>query len=534
MPLVDYERKLYRWLIDRSYADITWADTSWADTSWTDISWAVDKRVRDTGPFINGLYYGTHPAVRIYYSPEVMRWLQNDRQDGIDDGGMIVRRCSCLPRPFYQELEKADPTGYEELLEGLVTGWTVMVKDSEGSKDGWFWANLNAPGTTFLGNSQTDTETIDANVDDYSHILTSGFGLYTCMRCHASAEKEFTFSSTENIKGFPSAPLQYHIDNSWRSTAHMGGLLARIPEHRRGAVRKLFELAEEQLPYTEQVYQYIAQHGPLSPSDAAVSAPPLKRPKADFIAAFSEFMAPDDSTRLRYPPVQAQDVRAIPSQWSDHVFPGAGGRDSTNTAADEFITSDTCIACHGGLGGSPSPVTMFVKTGPTYGDGFSVAPYGEWRWSPMGLAGRDPIFHAQLESEMIILAKNANDLSFAGSTTDVNDPIDSTFTLAGTQKALINTCLSCHGAMGQRQLAIDGAAGRTLANGDSLNTDFNPGYFYLTKALTQNELDHPPAAPAGEPNPSFSYPEPGQRGQRPLRRHRPVSDGKCTRHYAEV
>ena len=77
------------------------------------------------------------------------------------------------PATIYQELEKADPTGYEELLEGLVTGWTVMVKDSEGSKDGWFWANLNAPGTTFLGNSQTDTETIDANVDDYSHILTS-------------------------------------------------------------------------------------------------------------------------------------------------------------------------------------------------------------------------------------------------------------------------------------------------------------------------------------------------------------------------
>ena len=142
------------------------------------------------------------------------------------------------PATIYQELEKADPTGYEELLEGLVTGWTVMVKDSEGSKDGWFWANLNAPGTTFLGNSQTDTETIDANVDDYSHILTSGFGLYTCRRCHASAEKEFTFPSTENIKGFPGAPLQYHIDNSWRSTAHMGGLLARIPEHRRGGCQE--------------------------------------------------------------------------------------------------------------------------------------------------------------------------------------------------------------------------------------------------------------------------------------------------------
>ena len=32
--------------------------------------------------------------------------------------------------------------------------------------------------------------------------------------------------------------------------------------------------------------------------------------------------------------------------------------------------------------------------------GLNVSPYGEWRWSPMGLAGRDPVFHAQLESEM--------------------------------------------------------------------------------------------------------------------------------------
>ena len=25
---------------------------------------------------------------------------------------------------------------------------------------------------------------------------------------------------------------------------------------------------------------------------------------------------------------------------------------------------------------------------------------GEWRWSPMGLAGRDPVFYAQLECEL--------------------------------------------------------------------------------------------------------------------------------------
>ncbi|MHC4708051.1 MAG: hypothetical protein ACYS8I_13315, partial [Planctomycetota bacterium] len=55
MPLQDYERdQLYPWLNARKY---------------TGLGWAVDKQVRDTGPFVNQLYYGTHPAVRIYYSP---------------------------------------------------------------------------------------------------------------------------------------------------------------------------------------------------------------------------------------------------------------------------------------------------------------------------------------------------------------------------------------------------------------------------------------------------------------------------------
>lgn len=474
MPLVDYEKILYRWLIDRKYAKLAEHDTSWA----------VDKRVRDTGPFINGSYYGTHPAVRIYYSPEIKKWLLNDRKGEVEDGGIIVKEMFMPPAAIYRELEEVDPEGYETLLESLITGWTVMIKDSEGSKDGWFWSEPGAPGMTFLGNKQTNTETINANLDDYSHVLTSGFGLYTCMRCHASAEKEFTFSSKEDIKGFPGAPLQFHVDSSWRTAAYTSDLLAKvlpkIPENKREEIRKLFTLSKEQLPYNGRLYQYIARHGAPPPSDPVVSAPPLIAPNADFVAVFSELTAP----------VSVTQVRAFPSQWSDHVFSRKGGPDSTNTSPDEFITSDVCMACHGGLGGSPYPVTMFVKTGPAYGDGFNVAPYGEWRWSPMGLAGRDPIFHAQLESEMIILA---NDSTL-------------TFGLPETQKALINTCLSCHGAMGQRQLAIDGAAGLPLSNGDSLNTDFNPGYFYLTEALTKSELDNPPQPPTDEPNPPFSYP----------------------------
>ena len=34
----------------------------------------------------------------------------------------------------------------------------------------------------------------------------------------------------------------------------------------------------------------------------------------------------------------------------------------------------------------------------------NVSPFGEWRWSPMGLAGRDPIFYAQLDSEIAFVS----------------------------------------------------------------------------------------------------------------------------------
>ena len=276
-----------------------------------------------------------------------------------------------------------------------------------------------------------------------------------------------------------------------------------MPEDQRAHVTRLFELPKLQIPYSDRALQYVATHGPPPPSAPALEVPPLLAPNPDFLAAFQEFTGPDGTTQLPFPPVPAREVKAIPSQWSDHVFPRSGGPGKTNTDPNEFITSATCIGCHGGLGGSPYPLTMFVKTGPLYGEGFNVAEYGEWRWSPMGLAGRDPIFHAQLESEMIILAKNANRLKFAGSLPDVNDPL--TGSLGDNQRALANTCLSCHGAMGERQLKIDSEAGRKLPSGEPLERDFNPDYFYLTEALTTEQLNSPPQPPSGEVRPDYHY-----------------------------
>lgn len=55
------------------------------------LKWCEDKRVRDTGPWIDGKYYGVHPAVKVYYSPAIISWLVSGRLGSIPDGAMIVK-----------------------------------------------------------------------------------------------------------------------------------------------------------------------------------------------------------------------------------------------------------------------------------------------------------------------------------------------------------------------------------------------------------------------------------------------------------
>src|SRR5271170_3369972 len=55
---VDFEKRVLKFLQNGEYTN-----------------WCVDKSMRDTGPYLHATYFGTHPAVRIYYSPKVMEWL---------------------------------------------------------------------------------------------------------------------------------------------------------------------------------------------------------------------------------------------------------------------------------------------------------------------------------------------------------------------------------------------------------------------------------------------------------------------------
>ncbi len=404
LPLQEYENALYQFLFDRTY---------------TELGWAVDRRVRDTGPFLLGENYGTHPAVRIFYSPEIMRWLCNGRRGLIPDGAMVIKEMFVPPAARHNELQQRfqDQFGeaeggrrFETALQASLEAWTVMVRDRSASLDGWFWAG---PAPSSAPDSYGPPFPFPA----------SGTGLGTCLRCHASAESESTFSSLANIAGFEDRghPLQFRVDNSWRTWLS--------PQERPAGGATESDLLADFFQHLPEA----VQPAPVTVSNA------LESPNSDFLAVFR----PISQTGVNLLEPAANQVQWFPGQWADRVPALAAGPPHESKNREQFITSDNCFGCHGGLGGAPPGVTMFVQTGPGYGDGYNVSAYGEWRWSPMGLAGRDPIFYAQLESEFAILAENARNGLFPESQ------------LGEFQQAVANTCLSCHGGMGLRQLQID-------------------------------------------------------------------------------
>ncbi|MEZ4925524.1 MAG: hypothetical protein R3A50_04560 [Saprospiraceae bacterium] len=468
--LQDYERVLYDFILRRKYVDL---------------NWCVDKKVRDTGPWIEKTYYGVHPAVRIYYSPSMMYWLTGDpgywqegmksgkakpkapRAGEVPDGAMIVKEMFLPPAEIYTELQQLlaqneaakckDETVYEELLSRLVSSWTVMVKSSQGSHDGWFWAGPGAP-KMVDGKLQTIEDAIESQLDDDTSIADSGFGL-TCIRCHASAAEELTFSALRNITGFlpDENLLTFRSDNSWRNADYFKNfplsILASNPECLKDSIFKLnYELPAPLRPFTEtldpRIEEFLRFHMPqtgVNPGLTAGSRLPAINP------AFAE-------TFPQIKGVNSNQVKGFPSQFADHVVAGK--------KIEQFITSDNCNGCHGGLAGSPYDLAMFLQTGPNYGDGYNVSEYGEWRWSPMGLAGRDPIFYSQLETEMVLLERDAKKGGLLkGSLKDNQDQVT-------------NTCLSCHGSMGQRQLTIDARTDKTL------DPVFKVDYVYLSQLLS--------------------------------------------------
>jgi hypothetical protein len=319
-------------------------------------NWVADRQIRNTGPFIGGKSFGTHSAVKVFYSPQVWDWLKvKNRQGEILDGAVIVKEM--FPSPAQQG--------------SALSAWTVMVKDKKGAYDGWYWS-FHAPNPT-PGNPEIDYP-------------NSGFGLY-CLRCHASAEKESTFITVKNVEG---DPISFTIQ---------APTMKPLPAS------------------TKDEHQLVANTKQITGGPFGTA---LKSPNQSFVNFFAGL-----------PLVPASGVKRFPGESFDHVT-------STPLAPQGFLTSSQCLGCHSAsrenmaflfAEGSPSRINLPPYSSEVTQPPINLSPYTEWRASMMGLAGRDPIFHAQLESEK---------------------------TLRLSQTTFFdNTCYRCHGVMGQRQLESD-------------------------------------------------------------------------------
>jgi hypothetical protein len=370
--------------------------------------------VRDTGPYVEQTYYGVHPAVKIYYSPQVVSWLKDGRKGSIPDGAMIVKEQ--FPPPAGRYKLAAPPP---------VSDWTVMIKDAKGSADGWYWAET------------WDKQCADNNDPPFA-VRNAGFGLY-CVRCHASAEHELTFSALENIKGNPGEPLNYYDDNSWfyAPTPQPTPTPTPPPPCRETGGHTAFTSSVHHDPGARDEEEHKAL--------ALLTQPPVHAATPD-----PQFLAFYDSIR----PVRAP--QKLPGESFDHVFarPAAPG-----SKANLFLTSDSCMGCHSGITYSGN---VMLYEGRQQPDGktpaMNVSPFAEWRWSPMGLAGRDPVFYSQLDSEIAYLKTQPR----------ADEQV----------KMLTNTCFKCHGVMGKRTLDAD--------RGGTGKGDFQRDFVYITDERDPN------------------------------------------------
>src|SRR5689334_16569460 len=372
-----------------------------ASRKYHNLNWCEDKKLRDTGPFINGVSYGVHPTVKIYYSPAVIKWLvDKDKRKLIPDGAMIVKEQYSAPAARYQ---LQPPKG--------INGWTIMIKDSKGSQDGWYWAEI------------WESQCVDNNDAPFA-VPYAGFGLY-CVRCHASAEREHTFSYTKNIKNFPGDPDSYFIDLSWTSlpvSAHSSA--PALPCSEAADSDRIVPTAGHNADATdvqeEEVLHELAELRPAAVDPA-------------FVAFFNSIT-----------PVPFGKVQKFPGETYDHIYPQnigtAGAKPAPSPNPNQFLTSDQCMGCHSG--GTYGNVMLYTGTKQPDGStpAMNISPFGEWRWSPMGLAGRDPIFYAQLDSEIAFVKSYFK-----------NDPPK----VAEKIKTINNTCFKCHGVMGKRRLDDD-------------------------------------------------------------------------------
>lgn len=352
-------------------------------------AWPYDRTARDTGPFFAQVIDGqivpkaqtTHVVARVWYSPDMHAWMQKNRPaneaDAPADPEPIPAGAIVVKEMWPSPAAQYAGDCFDCMKPG--SGAVIFVRDADAFSAGWF--------VGWWGDGYTPSWPPAA-----SNPLTGmgDGGQQFCSNCHASTTPGNTFVSMNNLDGHPATFLTQSVEAT-----------ARAPTARH---------VDNAIP----------------PPQLDRLDEPLPGPSAGFARTYVD-LNPNGAAPASFP-----------SQTFDSVLvPGHG-------PLDHFMPSSQCVGCH--QAGATGLQLDMLDYGPSAlrGDSpkpVSVSPYSLWSSSPMGLAGRDPIFYTQLESEQILHA----DL----------DPNASPEQKAALRSLIQDTCLQCHGAMGQRQHAID-------------------------------------------------------------------------------
>jgi hypothetical protein len=296
------------------------------------LGWIHDPIVRDTGPNILGDSYGTHPAVRIWYSPEVAAWIKLTPEQRavtpIADNAVIVKEMMTPPASNYPVPPKPGSSG----------SWTVMVRDSNGSKDGWYWSG-----------AFTGAPAVPTNVGNTAY-PAAGFGIY-CINCHASAASSSTYATMRNVIGT-------------NTITYLNVLLS-------------MDNPKSIHPDSHTAKENRKPGGPILGG-------------AIFDLEILKILAP------WWKPADKLTYRPLPGETWDHVMSLKSGPEQFITS-DQCIG---CHDATGNI--APYPANMLYPASGSPTPAYNVSPYGEWRASLMGLSGRDPVFFSQIASELTI------------------------------------------------------------------------------------------------------------------------------------
>jgi len=413
----------------------------------TELGWVGDAHWRLSGDFqgcpSDGTFasFGVHLLVRVWYSPEVVAWMCGGRTSELPAGAMVVKE-----EHFFQgdgvlvidpATHRAAPSQDLADQPGILT---FMIKRPSVTRDGYYWGAVDA------GSSEGNPPIVDraglsgkatpppahlpphaapffptgssGDASSGSEIYANyGYGMY-CVNCHSAAKTEQTFSGIDNILGREAI-------FSWRapgSAPTCNGDRLVGPPIDPGAgiavVGRGCPPAVPPAPRTVPDPEFLALYDEVAPvSDDEVWLG---------LDIAEETGLPPEVRPLRYPAAQSWDRAAMPPAPQPATF----------------VTSDQCVGCHAGIRNNGLLPYMVV-----HDDGgrlLNLSPSAEWRSSSMGLAGRDPIFMARMESEW-----NRVESDFA--------KVPGLGQVAGPTVAdcVMDFCLSCHAKGGHQQKAMD-------------------------------------------------------------------------------